>query len=103
MIAPALALLQQVLTSNPTPFVWALEHLSAIGWPVVCLFAWKVSKYFEKASRQIVKTVSQIDSMATNHFPHMEASLSNQDGLLHSMDTSLKTIAANSQRRRENF
>jgi hypothetical protein len=97
------ALLQQVLTNNPTPLVWAIEHLSAIGWPVIVYFAWKVGGYFRQTSEQISKTVGQINSMATNHFPHMEASLQNQDALLHSMDGSLKTIAENSSRRRENF
>jgi hypothetical protein len=51
-----------------------------------------VSKYFERTTAQASKTITQIDSMATNHFPHMEASLRNQDGLMHSMDASLKTL-----------
>jgi hypothetical protein len=33
----------------------------------------------------------------------MQASLQKQDDLLHSMDASLKTIAENSHRRREDF
>ena len=63
--------LQQVLTNNPTPLVWVLEHLSAVGWPVIVYFAWKVGGYFRQTSEQISKTVAQIDSMATNHFRHI--------------------------------
>ena len=95
--------LQQVLTNNPTPLVWVLEHLSAVGWPAIVYFAWKVGGYFRQTSEQISKTITQIDTLATNHMPHMEASLRNQDELLHSMDGSLKTIAENSTRRREKF
>jgi hypothetical protein len=38
--------------------------------------------------------------MAGNHFPHMEASLANQDVLLKDMSSSLKEIAQNTGRRR---
>lgn len=93
----------QQLTNNPTPLVWVLEHLSAVGWPAIVYFAWKVGGYFRQTSEQVSKTITQIDTLATNHMPHMEASLRNQDELLHSMDGSLKTIANNSSRRRENF
>lgn len=86
-----------------TPWVWAIEHLSAVGWPIVCYAAWKVSQYFERLTAQASKTITQIDTLATNHMPHVEASLALQDGLMHSMDASLKTIADNSRRRREDF
>jgi hypothetical protein len=89
------------LNSSPTPFEWVSSHLQVVGWPVLVYLAWKVSKYFDRASKQIVKTVGQIDLMATNHFPHMESSLSTHDTLLHSMDLSLKTIVENTTRRHE--
>jgi hypothetical protein len=95
-----LALLQ---TTNSSPFEWASQHLQVIGWPALCIFAWRVATYFERLSAQASKTIGQIDTLATNHFPHMEASLQNQDTLLHSMDKSLATIANNSRRRREDF
>ena len=84
-----------------SPFEWASQHLQTLGWPVLCFFAWRVSKYFEHVSAQAIKTINQIDIMATNHFPHMETSLQTQDGLLHSMDASLKQIATNQQRHRD--
>jgi hypothetical protein len=90
-------------TLNSSPFEWVAQHLQVIGWPTLCIFAWKVATYFERLSAQASKTIGQIDTLATNHFPHMEASLKNQDDLLHSMDKSLSTIADNSRRRREDF
>jgi hypothetical protein len=83
-------ILSQVLPSSPLE--WALTHLQLLGWPTLCYLAWKVSGYFQKALHQITKTVEQIDTMSTNHFPHMEASLARQDILLHSVDASLKTL-----------
>ena len=77
-----------------SPFEYVSTHLQVIGWPALVYFAWLVSKYFERITKQASKTISQIDSMATNHFPHMEDSLRNQDGLMHSMDESLKTLVA---------
>jgi hypothetical protein len=77
----------------PELFEWCYQHMGLIGWPALICFAWKASAYFSVARDQIVKTVTQIDTMATNHFPHMAESLKTQDGLLHSMDVSLKTIA----------
>jgi hypothetical protein len=90
-------------SSETTPWVWALEHVSAVGWPIVVYCAWQVSKYFDRLTKQASKTVEQIDTLATNHFPHMQESLIRQDALLGSMNENLKTIADNSRRRREDF
>jgi hypothetical protein len=95
-----LALLQQ---TGSNPYVWALEHVSAIGWPALIIFAWRVATYFERLSTKAKNTIGQIDTLATNHFPHMQESLQKQDGLLQTMNESLKTIAQNSHRRREDF
>ena len=81
-----------MLQSSPNPFEFITQHLQVIGWPALCFFAWKVSKYFERITTQASKTIGQIDTMATNHFPHMEESLKRQDEFLHSVDTSLKTL-----------
>jgi hypothetical protein len=86
-----------------TPFEYFSTHLQVLGWPALLFFAWQVARYFERITAQASKTIGQIDTLATNHMPHMEESLKNQDGLLHSIDTSLKTIADNSRRRREDF
>jgi hypothetical protein len=67
------------VSNFPQTFEWAYAHLGLIGWPAL--------------AEQATKTVGQIDKMATNCFPTMEASLKTQDGLLHSMDASLRTIA----------
>jgi hypothetical protein len=89
--------------SETTPWVWVIEHLSALGWPVIVYCAWQVSKYVDRVTKQATRTVDQVDKMATNCFPTMQASLQNQDVLLHSMDKNLATIAENSRRRREDF
>jgi hypothetical protein len=82
------------------PLQWALEHLAAIGWPVVCYCAWKIAGHIQRVQSRVEKTFDQVDgvakqvnNLATNHFPHMQASLEKQDGLLHSMDGSLRSIA----------
>lgn len=79
--------------TNLPPFEWAYQHMMLIGWPALVLFAWKASKWFEKLSEQVTKTVGQINSMATNHFPHMEESLIKQDGLLTSIDKNIERMA----------
>ena len=97
--------LAQVTASNPTPFEFVSQHLHLIGWPALCLIAlkasWAVAKFVNEAKAQVQKTVTQIDLLATNHFPHMEASLTKQDGILEKMgdgvtsiDSSLKTLVA---------
>ena len=85
------------------PFEYFTQHIQAIAWPAIFIVIWRVSKYVERFSNQATKTVGQIDKMSENCFPTMQASLQKQDDLLHSMDASLKTIAENSHRRREDF
>ena len=67
---------------------------------MICVFIWKAARYLDRVTAIAVKTVEQIDKMATNCFPTMQASLQNQDTLLHGMATSLKEIAQNTGRRR---
>jgi hypothetical protein len=85
------------------PFEYFTQHIQAIAWPAVFVCIWRVSKAVERVKTQAVKTIDQIDEMASNHFPHMETSLAKQDVLLTSMDVNIKTIADNSHRRREEF
>jgi hypothetical protein len=74
-----LATLIQTVSSNPTPFEWASQHLHLIGWPVLVVLSWKVGTFFTQTKAKVEKTVEQINTMATNHFPHMEKSLINMD------------------------
>ena len=78
------------MVSSGSPFEWVAQHIQLVGWPALCIFAWQVARYFERITTLASKTITQIDTMATNHFPHMEASLQNQDVLLHSVDASLE-------------
>lgn len=64
-----------------------------IGWPALVFFAWQVGGYFKGLTSQVGKTITQIDQMATNHFPHMEASLTKQDVYLESIDRNIGRMA----------
>jgi hypothetical protein len=82
-------------------FEWVYQHGMLIGWPTICYFAWRVSKWVSETSAIAIRTVGQIDKMATNCFPTMQESLQTQDGLLHSMDESLKTMVTRMPARRK--
>ena len=75
-------------------FEWIYQHLALIGYPTLCIVAWKTMRFLQAVETQFTRTVGQIDTLATNHFPHMQESLQNQDRLMKSMDESLKQIAA---------
>ena len=77
-------------------FEYAYNHLNLVAYPSVGVFLWKASQWFTETKSVVAKTVDQIDTLATNHFPHMEKSLATQDKLLHEMNGSLKTIAKSS-------
>lgn len=86
-------LAQAVTALSPTPWTWAFDHLHLIGWPTLCILAWRISKAFTQASSQFTKTVGQIDTMATNHFPHMQSSLERQDIFLANIDRNIGRLA----------
>jgi hypothetical protein len=86
--------------SNLPPYEWVMQHIQVVGWPALCVIAWKAGNVFRKFVDKLETTTGQINTMATNHFPHMEASLGKQDGLLTDMSESLKEIASNTGRRR---
>ena len=71
---------------------WLYQHGALIGWPALCYIAWRASKVVTTLTATLTKAVGQVDVMAENHFPHMQASLAKQDGHLESMDGSLKTL-----------
>lgn len=81
--------------------VWAIEHFSFVGWCALIAGAWKAMNFITKIQNRAITAEQHITTLATNHFPHMEASLKNQDGLLKSMDESLKTIADHQVRRKK--
>lgn len=78
--------------TNPTPFEYVLDHLHVIGWPVLCVFAWKISRVFSKVEGRVLAAENHITTMATNHFPHMEESLKNIDKTLQSIDQHLENL-----------
>jgi hypothetical protein len=83
-----------MLASNGSEvFEYAYQHLMLVAWPTIIYFVWRASKFVTETTATAVKVVDQVDKMTTNCFPTMQKSLENQDGLLHSMDQSLKIIA----------
>ena len=78
--------------SNLATFEWFYSHLGLIGWPALVVFVWRASKWVTETTAIATKAVGQIDTLATNHFPHMEESLRNQDELIKSVDGSLKSV-----------
>jgi hypothetical protein len=80
------------VTSFSQAFEWAYAHIGIVAWPTLLTFAWKASAWFNDAKNQLVKTVTQVDSMSTQYIPKMTDSLTKQDGHLESMDKSLKTM-----------
>jgi hypothetical protein len=91
-----------MIVSN-SPFEWFSQHIQTVAWPAIFLVIWRVSRWVTQIQSAANKTITQIDTLATNHFPHMEASLSKQDNLLVEMNGHLAKIAENSTRRREEF
>ena len=78
-----------------TVLLWAVEHLH-IGAAIVAV--WKMFSVFKNVESRASQAEQHITKMATNCFPTMQASLQNQDGLMKSMDKSLKTIANQTKR-----
>ena len=74
---------------------WLSANFHVIGWTGLTIGVWKVSRFITKAESRVLTAEQQLNTLATNHFPHMEASLKNQDGLMHEMNESLKLIATN--------
>ena len=86
-----------------SPFEWVSTHIQTVAWPAVFVIVWRVSRWVTQLTTVGTKTIDQINTLATNHMPHVEASLANQDKLMASMDAHLAKIAENSGRRREDF
>jgi hypothetical protein len=65
---------------NLPPYEWVTQHIQVVGWPALCIIAWKAGNVFHKFVDRLEKTTNQIDMMATNHTPHI------QDGILELVD-----------------
>jgi hypothetical protein len=80
-------------------FEYAYQHMNVVTYPVLIGLVWRASAWVNKAAETAHKAVDQINTLAENHFPHMQASLAKQDGHLESIDTSLKTLVDTSSLR----
>jgi len=77
-----------------TPFQWALEHIQIIGWPAVVWAVWKFSQFLNGVSNRAAVVESQVNTLATNHFPHMEASLGRLVELAEAQDSRMNAWMA---------
>lgn len=84
--------------TTATVLIWAVEHLHI---PAIVYGIWKASAIFKDLSGRALKVEDNINTLSTNHFPHMEASLANQDVLMKSMDSSLKKIAEQTSKKKK--
>jgi hypothetical protein len=75
------------------------SYIHVIGWGALMAAAWKLSRLFTRAEMRVLKSEAAIEKMSTNCFPTMQKSLQNQDVLLHTMNESLKIIAANTTKK----
>jgi len=82
-----------MITEQLSPLEWITQHIQLVGWPTLIYATWRVTRFFTIVETRVLSAEEHITTLATNHFPHMEASLQNQDNLLKSMDGSLKTLA----------
>ena len=69
------------------------NYIHIIGWSALVVVVWRVSRFITKVETRATIVETQINTLSTNHFPHMEKSLANQDILMGEMNQSLKTIA----------
>jgi hypothetical protein len=86
-------MLQLANPSNLPPYEWIFQHLQVIGWPTLCYAVWRVTRFFTLVEGRVLNAEEHLMKMSTNCFPTMQSSLQNQDGLLQSMDKSLRTLA----------
>lgn len=76
-----------------TPIEWIATHIQLVGWPALVGLAWTAGNYFKGLKHQVKETITQIDHMATNHFPHMQESLAKQDAFLANIDKNIERMA----------
>ena len=70
-----------------TPISWALDHLNLLGWPTVCIAAYKFARFLDKIQHRAEAVEDNVQTMSENHFPHMEASLASIDETLQRQET----------------
>lgn len=73
-------------------FEWCYAHLALVGYTAVAVFVWKARGWFMAVTTTAQTAVDQIHRMSDEHFPAMKESLRTQDGVLKSVDESLKTL-----------
>ncbi len=81
-----------MLQDSPDALVWISTHLPAVGWPALLYAVWRITRFATIVENRVLGAEGHVTRMAEVSFPKMEASLATQDGLLNSIDGSLKTL-----------
>ena len=76
-------------------FEWIYGHMSLVTYPALIYGVWRASRWVTVTTEIATRAVTQIDAMASDHFPAMRESLKTQDNALASVDASLKTLVYN--------
>jgi len=53
------------------------QHIHLIGWPLLISVAWKSSQYVSKLQTRAENSENTLQSLATNHIPHLQAGIDN--------------------------
>lgn len=63
-------------------FAWLSDHIQLIGWPTLIAIAWKTSAKvtkavarFRNAEEELSNTQDTVNTVATNHLPHLQLEL----------------------------
>jgi hypothetical protein len=67
------------MPADLSPFEWLSNHLQLVGWPTLIALSWKAWRFLTKAELRFIASETHIKKMATNEFPHMQASLESID------------------------
>ncbi len=70
------------MQSTSTPFAWALDHLSVVGWPALCVAVYKFARFLSRMEQRASVVEDNINTISANHLSHMESSLQSIDATL---------------------
>lgn len=57
------------VSTDPQGYEWILTHLQVIGWPALCIAAWKFIRFISKLEQRLLMGEERITHMATNDMP----------------------------------
>lgn len=70
-----------------TPLTWAADHISVLGWPALCIAAYKFARFLSRMEQRASVVEENVNTIASNHLSHMESSLNSIDETLQRQET----------------